>query len=235
MSNDIERKLFERKFSVPDGIYWNELSEQYDALPGTAGFDEVEIYHGQWMAWQAARSQGGDVQPVAWSWVFNGRHVTVDKAFADQLIADSENVRPLVFGDIHGAPKGCTVPEEIKRYTLGRREIAYMEERTSEPCMVESPTGEYVKEDDLSTASSQRCSECGPVDDGTALYCVKCWDQTDYDECRAPKGWKLVPVKPTGKMLGELRHWHDGYHNGTLVDRYHRMLSAAPQLHQQEG
>src|SRR5690554_4171328 len=50
-----ERELFEQSFPVPAGIYWNEISEQYDALPGAAGFDDVEIYHGRWEAWQVAR------------------------------------------------------------------------------------------------------------------------------------------------------------------------------------
>ena len=52
-----ERELFEQRFPVPAGIYWNDISAQYDALPGAAGFDDVEIYHGKWQAWQAARAQ----------------------------------------------------------------------------------------------------------------------------------------------------------------------------------
>ncbi|KAE8545396.1 hypothetical protein [Marinobacter nauticus] len=60
-----ERELFEQRFPVPAGIYWNDISEQYDALPGAAGFDDVEIYHGQWMGWQAARAQGGQAADVA--------------------------------------------------------------------------------------------------------------------------------------------------------------------------
>ncbi|MCD1628294.1 hypothetical protein [Marinobacter shengliensis] len=52
-----ERELFEQRFPVPAGIYWNDISEQYDAVPGAAGFDDVEIYHGQWVGWQAARTQ----------------------------------------------------------------------------------------------------------------------------------------------------------------------------------
>lgn len=54
-----ERKLFEQRFPMPAGIYWNAISEQYDALPGAAGFDDVEIYHGKWQAWQAARALSG--------------------------------------------------------------------------------------------------------------------------------------------------------------------------------
>jgi len=62
-----ERELFEQRFPVPAGIYWNEISEQYDAAPGAAGFDDVEIYHGRWEAWQAARAVGGQrAEPVAW-------------------------------------------------------------------------------------------------------------------------------------------------------------------------
>jgi hypothetical protein len=51
----VSRKDFEKCFSVPKGVFWNDASEQYDALPGAAGFDEVKIYHGKWMGWQASR------------------------------------------------------------------------------------------------------------------------------------------------------------------------------------
>jgi putative intracellular protease/amidase len=56
---------------------------------------------------QASR-QGVDGEPnsseaVAWSWENHGRQVTVDKAFADELISDGEIVRPLIFGDTHPA------------------------------------------------------------------------------------------------------------------------------------
>ena len=73
MSNDIERELFEQRFPVPAGIYWNDVSEQYDALPGAAGLDDVEIYHGQWMGWQAARAQSGHgAEPVGWQFYQDG-------------------------------------------------------------------------------------------------------------------------------------------------------------------
>lgn len=45
----------------------------------------------------------------------------------------------------------------------------------------------------------------------------------------APNGWQLVPINPTGKMLGVIKHPIDGYHNGELLSRYHEMLEAAPQ------
>ncbi|GGE75603.1 hypothetical protein GCM10011533_29960 [Streptosporangium jomthongense] len=63
-----ERELFEQRFPVPAGIYWNDISEQYDALPGAAGFEDVEIYHGQWMGWQAARAQGGQGARAVYQW-----------------------------------------------------------------------------------------------------------------------------------------------------------------------
>ena len=67
MNNDIERELFEQRFPVPAGIYWNDTSEQYDPLPGVAGLD-VEVYHGQWMGWQAARLST-PATPQADGWV----------------------------------------------------------------------------------------------------------------------------------------------------------------------
>ena len=42
-------------------------------------------------------------EAAAWSWENHGRQVTVDKAFADELISDGEIVRPLIFGDTHPA------------------------------------------------------------------------------------------------------------------------------------
>lgn len=51
------RKDFEKCFSVPKGVFWNDACEQYDSLPGTEGFAEVEIYHGKWMGWHASRQE----------------------------------------------------------------------------------------------------------------------------------------------------------------------------------
>ncbi|KXS55120.1 MAG: hypothetical protein AWU57_466 [Marinobacter sp. T13-3] len=41
----------------------------------------------------------GDNATVAWAWINRGRPVTVDKAFARELIADGETVRPLTYAD----------------------------------------------------------------------------------------------------------------------------------------
>ena len=49
-----------------------------------------------------------------------------------------------------------------------------------------------------------------------------------------PEGWKLVPINPTGEMLGKMKHQIDGYHNGTLVKRYHEMLDVAPPKQEQD-
>ena len=58
---------------------------------------------------QAARAnQAGSGEAVAWSWVSRGRHVTVDKSFAEELRADGELVVPL-----HTRPS-ASVPEGWK-------------------------------------------------------------------------------------------------------------------------
>ena len=92
-------------------------------------------------AWQAALSSSPEIpdnsgsdsekpnssEAVAWSWENHGRQVTVDKAFADELISDGEIVRPLIFGDTRPAsadvPKGWKlVPVEP---TTGMIEAAF--------------------------------------------------------------------------------------------------------------
>ncbi|MEC8823469.1 MAG: hypothetical protein VX673_05805 [Pseudomonadota bacterium] len=110
-----ERELFEQRFPVPAGIYWNDISEQYDALPGAAGFDDVEIYHGQWMGWQAARAQGGQAADVvAWeASALGGKRLFHDKAEAEMSAeVYGGGARPLVYGDTHPQP---AVPEEYRQ------------------------------------------------------------------------------------------------------------------------
>lgn len=107
-----ERELFEQRFPVPAGIYWNDISEQYDALPGAAGFDDVEIYHGQWMGWQAARAQGGQGAEVV-AWECSGQpglydNITRSKGEADHHRKIGRTVRPLVYADTQPQP---AVPE----------------------------------------------------------------------------------------------------------------------------
>lgn len=59
------RSTFEKAFPVPAGIYWNEISEQYDGLPGSVGLDEIEAYQARFEGWQAAQSPAsGEVEPV---------------------------------------------------------------------------------------------------------------------------------------------------------------------------
>ena len=83
-----------------------------------------------WIGWQARaktdaccseipNSSGSDSEKpnsseaVAWSWENHGRQVTVDKAFADELISDGEIVRPLIFGDTHPASRQALEGEAI--------------------------------------------------------------------------------------------------------------------------
>lgn len=48
------------------------------------------------LEWQAARAQSGQgADPVAWTWISGGRHVTADKPYADQLKVDGLDVSPL--------------------------------------------------------------------------------------------------------------------------------------------
>jgi len=83
VSSDIERKAFEKRFPVPGGIFWNEVSEQYDAAPGSGRDELVEIYHGQWVAWQAAREQGAE--PVVY-WVLYDK--TAEKKYIKKSLGD---------------------------------------------------------------------------------------------------------------------------------------------------
>lgn len=63
MTIDIEREAFEQKFPVPKGVYWNPNCEWY--MPLDRGHNLADAYHGQWEAWQAARAQHGEAEPVA--------------------------------------------------------------------------------------------------------------------------------------------------------------------------
>ena len=111
-----DREEFEQRFPVPAGIYWNDISEQYDALPGAAGFDDVEIYHGQWMGWQAARAQGGQAADmVAWeASALGGKRLFHDKAEAEMSAeVYGGGARPLVYGDTHPQPTLQSNQEDV--------------------------------------------------------------------------------------------------------------------------
>lgn len=67
------RSTFEKAFPVPAGIYWNEISEQYDGLPGSVGLDEIEAYQARFEGWQAAQAPAsGEVEPVG-DWLIQMR------------------------------------------------------------------------------------------------------------------------------------------------------------------
>ena len=113
--SDIERAAFEQ--AVTDR--WSD-SYSFTRFGDEDYYDEV--LEGMWQGWQARaktdaccseipNSSGSDSEKpnrseaVAWSWENHGRQVTVDKAFADELISDGEIVRPLIFGDTHPASR----------------------------------------------------------------------------------------------------------------------------------
>ena len=60
------RAKFEAKFPVPAGVYWYESVSQYDATEQEYEPD-ADVYHWQWVVWQAAtESARGGAEPVAW-------------------------------------------------------------------------------------------------------------------------------------------------------------------------
>ena len=108
-------------------------AEQFESIARSAGFHDFDVMGNGcyaddflqhfYLGWQASRraissyseipnNSGSDSEKpnsseaVAWSWENHGRQVTVDKAFADELISDGEIVRPLIFGDTHPASAG---------------------------------------------------------------------------------------------------------------------------------
>lgn len=92
---------------------------------------------------ESARAQGGQgAEVVAWCWENHGRHVTVDKSFAKELIADGEIVRPLVYGDTQPQPAVPEAKEIIDRV------------------VAELETG-FV-----------RCERCGDQEDTATLDCM---------------------------------------------------------------
>jgi|GEM_PF-4239007 len=69
-------------------------------------------------AWQASR-EAVEGEPVAWSWLNRGRQVTVDKAFAGELIEDGEVVHPL-----YTHPASADIREhQRKSYHKGQTEL----------------------------------------------------------------------------------------------------------------
>jgi hypothetical protein len=106
-------------FDVGKAASWmqNIAYDALDEVPSTEAF----ILRKQAQAVQASRralSSCSEIpnssKAVAWSWENHGRQVTVDKAFADELISDGEIVRPLIFVDTHptsATKQAVSVPE----------------------------------------------------------------------------------------------------------------------------
>ena len=187
-----ERELFEQRFPVPAGIYWNDISEQYDALPGAAGFDDVEIYHGQWMGWQAARAQGGQgVEPVAEivhdyngisvQWLEPakyGRFQSGQKLYTQPQPAVPEESRPLQVNRYgvdrdYFTKKLEIIIRDMRDYTpselarsLGRLAITANSETMREP---EFNIGDLIdqpkyRDSTSTTPQADGCPECGSTD-----------------------------------------------------------------------
>ena len=67
-----DRAEFERRFQVPQGVQWIDEDQGYRIVSDDDYWFEAEGqahfrgFLGQWIGWQSARAQGGDVEPVAW-------------------------------------------------------------------------------------------------------------------------------------------------------------------------
>lgn len=87
-------------------------------------------------------------------------------------------------------------------------------------------------------AVEQRCAECGRVDAGTALYCVKCWDSEQVPAVGVPESFLKLYDHARGMRFGT--DWNNGtaarHNRQPLIDAIwecEKWLAAAPSHSQQ--
>jgi len=126
-------------------------------------------------------------EAVAWSWENHGRQVTVDKAFADELISDGEIVRPLIFGDTH--PASSAPDEEYLRALQDACDIIISDANTEQNygslCRIGSVLAKLkatpTKADEWIKCSEQRPNVLDVWIKMTDGSVVACWSQLDGD------------------------------------------------------
>lgn len=67
----------------------------------------------------------------------------------------------------------------------------------------EYPAGTPLYANPVPADNQQHCAECGRVDAGTALYCVKCWDCAHKTAVAAPDDWRMKAAEWLKKKAEE--------------------------------
>lgn len=97
--------------------------------------------------------------------------------------------------------------------------------------------------------NQHRCAECGPVDAGLALYCVKCWESAHKPAVAVPDGFALVPIERSYDMrTAAFLHYNTAKQNGkdhddaldaawraTIAKSYEPEVIAAAPSHSQQS
>jgi hypothetical protein len=134
-------------------------------------FEQAEAVQASRRAISSCSEKPNSSEAVAWSWENHGRQVTVDKAFADELISDGEIVRPLIFGDTH--PASAAPDEEYLRALQDAFDIIQADANTEENygslCRIGSVLGK-LKDTPTNADVWIKCSDRLPTEDaGTDL------------------------------------------------------------------
>ena len=140
-------------------------------------------------------------EAAAWSWENHGRQVTVDKAFADELISDGEIVRPLIFGDTH--PASAAPDEEYLRALQDAFDIiqadANTEENYGSMCRIGSVLGK-LKDTPTNADVWIKCSERLPkVSDGDCHGIVWVYNKG--------LSWVEISDLEDVKFISDYTHW----------------------------
>jgi len=176
------REAFEQIYSIPTGAEWCEkrhiyIHKNYSGLVLHPINESWEAFC-EGALWQASREAISSCSEIpnsseaaAWSWENHGRQVTVDKAFADELISDGEIVRPLIFGDTH--PASAAPDEEYLRALQDAFDIIQADANTEENygslCRIGSVLGK-LKDTPTNADVWIKCSDRLPTEDaGTDL------------------------------------------------------------------
>lgn len=90
------------------------------------------------------------------------------------------------------------IPKAEKRNYCSECRIEHGSKRDCDLCGGQTAAAEKQE------VNQQRCAECGPVDDGAALYCVKCWESANKPAVAVPDENKLKVIEWLKSYLEEM-------------------------------
>ena len=201
--SDIEREKFEQ--AVTD-----RWSDSYSFTRFENGEYMDDFLQQYWIGWQASREGvGGDSESII------GFHNALQRV--KKIFSEYRQDWPKWGKRLDGTPALNDLPVRI---------AAAFSELYTQP--VSFGADDYPDCDTCGASINYMPWHYSKGTDRHLHSCDMCWPEVNPVSATSLKGWKLVPINPTGEMLGKMKHQIDGYHNGTLVRRYHEMLDAAP-------